>query len=243
MTFVGHLTELRNRIIYCSLFFLFFFILSYFFVENIFSFFTEPLSNIIVNNENKRLIFTGLTEVFISYIKLSILVSIVFSLPFMIYQSWSFIAPGLLKKEKRTIIPFLFLIPLMFIISFFFVYYLIIPIAWEFFIGFNEFIPDQDLKIDLEPKVNEYLSLVLKLIFAFGIAFQLPVIIFLFTQLGIISSETLTKNRRYIVVIVFLTAALITPPDIFSQIGLAIPILFLYELSVFISKFIEKRRK
>ena len=108
MTFVGHLTELRNRIIYCSLFFLFFFILSYFFVENIFSFFTEPLSNIIVNNENKRLIFTGLTEVFISYIKLSILVSIVFSLPFMIYQSWSFIAPGLLKKEKRTVIPFLF---------------------------------------------------------------------------------------------------------------------------------------
>ena len=243
MTFVGHLTELRNRIIYCSLFFLFFFILSYFFVENIFSFFTEPLSNIIVNNENKRLIFTGLTEVFISYIKLSILVSIVFSLPFMIYQSWSFIAPGLLKKEKRTVIPFLFLIPFMFIISFFFVYYLIIPIAWEFFIGFNEFIPDQGLKIDLEPKVNEYLSLVLKLIFAFGIAFQLPVIIFLFTQLGIISSETLTKNRRYIIVIVFLTAALITPPDIFSQIGLAIPILFLYELSVFISKFIEKRRK
>ena len=131
----------------------------------------------------------------------------------------------------------------MFIISFFFVYYLIIQIAWEFFIGFNEFIPDQGLKIDLEPKVNEYLSLVLKLIFAFGIAFQLPVIIFLFTQLGIISSETLTKNRRYIIVIVFLTAALITPPDIFSQIGLAIPILFLYELSVFISKFIEIRRK
>ena len=240
---VAHLTELRNRLIYCTLFFLFFFILSYFFIDKIFAFFTEPLAKTIADNENKRLIFTGLTEVFISYLRLSLLVSIILSLPFTIYQVWIFVAPGLLKKEKNIILPFLFLIPIMFLFGFFVVYFLVIPIAWEFFVGFNTEISGQDLKIDLEPKVNEYLSLVLKLIFAFGVAFQLPVAILLFTILGLISSEALKKNRRYIVVIVFLIAAIITPPDIFSQIGLAIPILFLYELSIFVSKFIEKKKK
>lgn len=243
MSMVAHLTELRNRLIYSILFFLIFFIISYFFIDRIFSFFTEPLANTIVDNQNKRLIFTGLTEVFISYIKLSLITSIVISLPVIIYQMWMFISPGLLKKEKIIILPFLFLIPFMFLLSFFVVYYLIMPIAWDFFVGFNTNIPSQDLSIDLEPKVNEYLSLVLKLIFAFGISFQLPIAILLFTSLGLISSETLKKKRRYIIVIVFLVAAVITPPDIFSQIGLAIPILILYEISIFFSKFIEKKKK
>ena len=243
MTMVAHLTELRNRLIYSILVFLFFFILSYLFIDKIFSFFTEPLSNAIIDNHNKRLIFTGLTEVFISYIRLSLLVSIILSLPFMVYQIWKFIAPGLIKKEKNIILPFLFLIPIMFIIGFSVVYFFVIPVAWDFFVGFNTQISDQGLKVELEPKVNEYLSLILKLILAFGLAFQIPLAIILLTKLRLVSSETLKHNRRYIIVLVFLVAAMITPPDIFSQIILAIPILFLYELCIFFSKFIEKKKK
>jgi len=243
MSLVSHLTELRNRLLFCSIFYLFFFLISYFFVENIFSFLTQPFSETIANNDNKRLIYTGLAEVFFNYIKLSLIVGFVFSLPIFIYHVWMFIAPGLLKKEKKIIVPFLLLVPLMFILGFLVVYYFIIPLAWDFFINFETFFPDQNLKVQLEAKVNEYLSLILKLIFAFGLAFQLPVFIFLLTILGVTTYENLSKYRKYVIVLIFILAAVITPPDVISQIGLALPIIFLYELSVFISKFFRKNKK
>ena len=239
----NHLNELRNRFLYFFLFFIISFLLSYLFIENIFAFVINPFIESIDFKENKRLIYTGLAEAFFSYLKLALISAFIISSPFFIYQIWAFIAPGLLKKEKKIIFPFLFLIPLMFILGFVFVYYFIIPIAWDFFIGFDTSTLNQNFTIELEPKINEYLSLTLKLAFAFGLAFQLPTAIFLLTILGLASPIDLQKKRRFVIVIIFLCSALITPPDIISQIGLAIPIIFLYEFSIFISKFFEKKKK
>ena len=238
-----HLFELRNRIIYFFLFFILSFFFSYIFVENIFSFITNPFIESIDFKENKRLIYTGLAEAFFSYLKLALISAFIISSPFFIYQIWAFIAPGLLKKEKKIIFPFIFLVPLMFILGFVFLYYFIIPIAWDFFTAFDTSGSKNNFTLELEPKINEYISLTVKLGFAFGLAFQLPTAIFLLTILGIASPKDLEKKRRFVIVIIFLISALITPPDIISQIGLAIPVICLYEFSIFISKFFEKKKK
>tara|TARA_B100001123_G_scaffold337919_1_gene382365 strand:- start:4 stop:672 length:669 start_codon:yes stop_codon:yes gene_type:complete len=221
----------------CSFFF------SYFFVETIFSFITTPLVESVDFKENKRLIYTGLAEAFISYLKLALISAFIISSPFLIYQIWAFTAPGLLDREKKIIFPFIFLVPFMFILGFVFLYYFIMPLAWDFFTAFDTSVLKKDFTIELEPKINEYISLTLKLAFAFGLAFQLPTAIFLLTILGITSPKDLEKKRRFVIVIIFLISALITPPDIISQIGLAIPVIFIYELSIFISKFFEKKKK
>ena len=238
-----HIIEIRNRIIYFFLFFLCSFFFSYFFVETIFSFITTPLVESVDFKENKRLIYTGLAEAFISYLKLALISAFIISSPFLIYQIWAFTAPGLLDREKKIIFPFIFLVPFMFILGFVFLYYFIMPLAWDFFTAFDTSVLKKDFTIELEPKINEYISLTLKLAFAFGLAFQLPTAIFLLTILGITSPKDLEKKRRFVIVIIFLISALITPPDIISQIGLAIPVIFIYELSIFISKFFEKKKK
>ena len=239
----NHLIELRNRFIYFFLFFSISFLFSYIFIENIFNFIINPLIDSVDFKENKRFIYTGLAEAFFSYIKLALVTAFIISSPLFIYQIWAFIAPGLLKKEKKIIFPFLFLIPLMFLLGFVFLYYLIVPIAWDFFITFDTSGTEKNYTLELEPKINEYISLTLKLAFAFGIAFQLPTAIFLLTILGLTTPSDLQKKRRFVIVIIFLISALITPPDIISQIGLAIPVIFLYEFSIFISKFFEKKKK
>ena len=238
-----HFLELRNRIIYFFLFFILSFFFSYIFVENIFSFITNPFIESIDFKENKRLIYTGLAEAFFSYLKLALISAFIISSPFFIYQLWAFIAPGLLEKEKKIIFPFIFLIPLMFILGFVFLYYFIIPLAWDFFTAFDTSGSQNNFTLELEPKINEYISLTVKLGFAFGLAFQLPIAIFLLTILGVASPKDLEKKRRFVIVIIFLISALITPPDIISQIGLAIPVICLYEFSIFISKFFEKKKK
>ena len=241
--FSNHFIELRNRIIYFILFFIFSFSFSYFFIENIFSFITNPLIDTLEFKDNKRFIYTGLTEAFFSYLKVSLITSFIISSPFLIYQIWAFVAPGLLKKEKKVIFPFLFLIPLMFFLGFVFVYYFIIPLAWDFFVAFDTSNTSNSFTVELEPKINEYISLTLKLAFAFGLAFQLPVAIFLLTILGLTTPQDLQKKRRYIIVIIFLVSAIITPPDIVSQIGLALPVIFLYEFSLILSRFFQKKKK
>ena len=239
----NHLIELRNRFIYFFLFFSISFLISYLFIEDIFNFVINPFIDSVDFKENKRLIYTGLAEAFFSYLKLALVSAFIFSSPFFIYQIWAFVAPGLLKREKKIIFPFLFLIPLMFLLGFVFLYYFIIPIAWDFFIAFDTSGLEKSFTLELEPKINEYISLTLKLAFAFGIAFQLPTAIFLLTILGLTSPTDLQKKRRFVIVIIFLVSAIITPPDIISQIGLAIPVICLYEFSIFISKFFEKKKK
>ena len=157
-------------------------------------------------------------------------------------QIWKFIAPGLYKNEKKALLPYLIVTPILFLFGGMLVYYLIMPLAIKFFLSFEASSINSALPIQLEAKVNEYLSLVMKLIFAFGLSFQLPVILSLLARVGFIDSVFLKKRRKYVVVIIFVAAAILTPPDPITQIGLAIPLLILYELSIFSVKIIEKRK-
>ena len=158
-------------------------------------------------------------------------------------QIWKFIAPGLYDNEKKGLIPYLVATPILFLLGGFLVYYLIMPLAIKFFLSFETISQVGNLPIQLEAKVNEYLSLIMKLIFAFGISFQLPVILSLLARVGFVDSEYLKKRRKYVLVIIFAVAAILTPPDPVTQIGLAIPLLLLYELSIMSVKIIEKKIK
>ena len=188
------------------------------------------------------MIFTALHEAFITYLKVAFFASLFISSPIFLTQVWKFIAPGLYKNEKRALLPYLIATPVLFIVGGFLVYYFIMPLAIKFFLSFETIASNQSLAIQLEAKINEYLSLIMRLIFAFGISFQLPVVLSLLARVGIINSAYLKKRRKYVVVIMFAAAAILTPPDPITQIGLALPLLILYELSIITVKIIEKKK-
>ncbi len=187
------------------------------------------------------MIFTALQETFLSYLKVSFFAAFFITSPFILIQVWKFIAPGLYKNERSAIAPYLIATPILFLLGGMLVYYLIMPLAIKFFLSFESSGSVTNLPIQLEAKVNEYLSLVMKLIFAFGLSFQLPVVLSLLARVGAIDSKFLKDRRKYVVVIIFGAAAILTPPDPITQIGLAIPLLILYELSIFSVKIIEKK--
>ena len=241
-TITGHLTELRSRLIKSLIFVFIIFIFGYIFAEYIYSFLLEPYAKAVKNDGiERRLIFTALHETFITYLKLAFFVALLLGSPIFLTQMWKFIAPGLYKHEKVAILPYLVLTPILFFLGGMLVYYLIMPLAIKFFLSFESTGISTNLPIQLEAKVNEYLSLVMKLIFAFGISFQLPVVLSLLARVGVVDSDFLKKRRKYVVVIIFAAAALLTPPDPITQIGLAIPLLILYELSIFSVKLIENK--
>lgn len=241
-SFVGHLTELRSRLIKSFIFFIFIFLICWFFSVDIYRFLVQPYSDALLSNElDRRLIFTALHEAFLTYLKVAFFAALFISSPIFLTQIWKFIAPGLYKNEKQALLPYLIATPTLFILGGCLVYYFIMPVAIKFFLSFETVAEPGIIAIQLEAKVNEYLSLIMTLIFAFGITFQLPIILSLLARIGVIDSEYLKKRRRYFVVIIFIVAALLTPPDPISQIGLAVPLLLLYELSIFIIKFIEKK--
>jgi sec-independent protein translocase protein TatC len=242
--FISHLTELRKRLIHSFIFLFIFFIGCYFFAEYIYGFLVDPYAKAVQNDgTNRRLIFTALQETFLTYLKVSFFAAFFVTFPFILMQIWKFVAPGLYKHEKIAIIPYLILTPILFFLGGMLVYYLIMPLAIKFFLSFESTGLNTNLPIQLEAKVNEYLSLVMKLIFAFGLSFQLPVILSLLARIGFIDSIFLKEKRKYVVVIIFGAAALLTPPDPITQIGLAIPLLILYELSIFSVRIIEKKAK
>ena len=242
--FVSHLTELRKRLINSFIFLIIFFIGCYFFAEHLYGFLVEPYAKAVKNDGlERRLIFTALQETFLTYLKVSFFTAFFVTCPYILMQIWKFIAPGLYKHEKIAILPYLILTPVLFFIGGMLVYYLIMPLAIKFFLSFESTGLSTNLPIQLEAKVNEYLSLIMKLIFAFGISFQLPVVLSLLARVGLIDSEFLKQRRKYVVVIIFAAAALLTPPDPITQIGLAIPLLILYELSIFSVNIIEKKVK
>ena len=241
--FVSHLAELRKRLINSFIFLIIFFVGCYFFAENLYGFLVEPYAKAVKDDETeRRLIFTALQETFLTYLKVSFFVAFFVTCPFILMQIWKFIAPGLYKHEKLAILPYLILTPVLFFLGGILVYYLVMPLAIKFFLSFESTGLTTNLPIQLEAKVNEYLSLIMKLIFAFGISFQLPVVLSLLARVGLIDSEFLKKRRKYVVVIIFAAAALLTPPDPITQIGLAIPLLILYELSIFSVRFIENKK-
>ena len=242
-SFIEHLTELRSRLLKSFIYLLSFFIISYLFAENIYAFLVEPYANAVKDDlSNRRLIFTALHETFITYLKVAFFSAMFISSPIILTQIWKFVAPGLYKNEKKALLPYLIATPTLFLLGGMLVYYLVMPLAIKFFLTFETSAQISSLPIQLEAKVNEYLSLIMRLIFAFGISFQLPVLLSLLARVGFIDSEYLKKRRKYVVVIIFAAAAVLTPPDPITQIGLAIPLLILYELSIFSVKIIEKKK-
>ena len=242
--FVGHLTELRKRLINTLIFLFSFFIFCYFFSDYIYGFLVEPYADAVKDDSvDRRLIFTALQETFLTYLKVSFFAAFFFTSPFILIQIWKFIAPGLYEHEKSAIMPYLIITPILFLLGGMLVYYLIMPLAIKFFLSFESVGNVTNLPIQLEAKVNEYLSLVMKLIFAFGLSFQLPVVLSLLARIGLIDSIFLKERRKFVIVIIFAAAALLTPPDPITQIGLAVPLLFLYELSIISVKIIERKNK
>tara|TARA_Y100000816_G_C26104226_1_gene586162 strand:+ start:1686 stop:2459 length:774 start_codon:yes stop_codon:yes gene_type:complete len=242
--FISHLVELRKRLINTLIFLFTLFIICYFFSEYIYGFLVEPYANAVKEDKiERRLIFTALQETFLTYLKVSFFSAFFITSPFILIQIWKFIAPGLYQHEKNAIMPYLIITPILFLLGGMLVYYLIMPLAIKFFLSFESLGNTTNLPIQLEAKVNEYLSLVMKLIFAFGLSFQLPVVLSLLARVGLIDSLFLKERRKFVIVIIFAAAAILTPPDPITQIGLAIPLLILYELSILSVKLIENKNK
>jgi sec-independent protein translocase protein TatC len=239
---LDHLIEFRNRLMYSAIAIFLGFVVCYFFAEDIYQFLVRPLADAYQGQTGRRMIYTGLAEAFFTYVKVAFWAGTFLTFPFVAIQLWLFIAPGLYRTEKQAFLPFLAATPVLFFLGGAMVYYLIFPLAWRFFLSFETPGGDGTLPIELEARVGEYLSLVMKLIFAFGLSFQLPVALTLMGRVGLVSAESLARNRKYAIVGVFVVAAVITPPDIISQIGLAVPILLLYEISIIAVRMVERRR-
>lgn len=239
-SFAEHISELKTRLFRISGVFIIAFIVCYYFSDNIYSFLLEPLAKL--NQGNLRnIIYTSLTEAFSTYIKLSAFSALFITIPVIAIECYLFVSPGLHRHEKKIIAFILFVSPILFWCGSIFVFYFVMPKAWVFFLSFEK--RDIVVPIILEAKISEYLNLVIQLIIAFGVAFQLPIVLIILNILKIIKVSGLQKKRRLAVVINFILAGILTPPDVLSQLALAIPLLLLYEISIVMCRFIEKPEK
>jgi sec-independent protein translocase protein TatC len=242
MPLIDHLIELRNRLMWSAAAILLTFLAAYQFKVQIYRFLAYPLAQIFAGEPDRKMIFTGLTEAFFTYVKVSFWAAICLSFPVIAVQIWKFVAPGLYKNEKRAFLPYLAATPVLFLMGASLAYFVVIPYAFRFFLSFETPGGNGSLPIVSEPKVNEYLSLVMTLLLAFGVAFQLPVLLTLMARAGLITSQGLINKWRYAVVGMFGVAAVLTPPDVVSQTSLAIPLILLYVLSIFSCRWVEKQR-
>jgi sec-independent protein translocase protein TatC len=243
MPMLDHLVELRRRLTWSVVAFFILFFASFYFAGAVFDFLMQPLRDLWADDPSRRMIFTALHEKFFTEIKIAFFVAAFLSFPIVSNQIWAFVAPGLYRNEKKAFLPFLIATPVLFFIGGAFVYYVVLPVAWEFFAGYEQAAGDDTLAIQLEPKVDQYLSLVMRLIFAFGLSFELPVVLTLLAKVGIVDAQGLRKQRRYAIVVAFVAAAILTPPDPISQLGLAIPIIILYEISIICASIVGRPKQ
>lgn len=241
MGLMEHLTELRRRLLWALAAFVVAFFVCYHFAQHIYAFLMQPLSAAL-DGQGRRMIYTGLTEAFFTYLKVSAWAAFFVSFPIIAGQIWKFVAPGLYKDERHAFLPFLLATPVLFLLGAALMYYGALPILIKFFLGFESTGGAGELPIQLEARVSEYLGLVMQLILAFGICFQLPVLLTLLVRVGLLKTESLVNKRRHAIVAVFVVAAVVTPPDVISQTMLAVPLLVLYELSIFACRWVEKKR-
>ncbi len=242
MSLLEHLIELRTRLIWSIVAFFIAFGVCFYFANPIFDILVQPLSDIWKGQAGRQLIYTALQEKFFANIKVAMFGGFILAFPVIAYQIWRFIAPGLYKHEKGAFLPFLIAAPFMFALGGTFVYFVLIPNAFRFFTSFEEVAHDGALAITAEPKVSEYLGLIMQLILGFGIAFELPVVLTLLVRAEILEVVTLSRARRYAYLLVFIVAAILTPPDPASMMAMAIPLVALFEVSIVLGKLIEAGR-
>jgi sec-independent protein translocase protein TatC len=243
MPLMEHLIELRRRLIWSLAAFVVCFIACFFVANPIFDFLTRPLATVWDGQEGRHLIYTALQEKFFANVKVAMFGGLVVSFPIIAAQVWGFVAPGLYKNEKVAFLPFLIATPIMFAMGASFVYFIFIPNAFRFFTSFEEVAKNGALAITAEPRVSEYLDLIIQLILGFGIVFELPVLLTLLVTAELLETKMLAKQRRYAVLAGFVISAILTPPDALSMMMMAIPLVGLYEISIVIGRIIEGRRR
>jgi len=240
---LSHFIELRRRLMISAVIITVLMVVVYLFVDHILAFLIKPLAMAMGEEGTQRLIYTTLTEAFLTSIKLSFLTALFMGMPFLLAQIWLFIAPGLYAQEKNAFLPFLIATPVLFVVGAACVYYVIMPLAWRFFLGFQTTGNETILPIQLEARIADYLSLIVTLIFAFGICFQLPILLTLLGRAGLITAGQLVDKRKYAIIAAFVIGALLTPPDILSQILLAVPLIMLYEVSIILIRIGDRKKK
>ncbi len=233
--FLTHLEELRNRLIVCAIAIGIGFVISYVFSKQLFSFLILPLTEVLP--ADSHLIFTNLPEMFIAYIKVALIAGIILAMPVVFYELWMFLAPALYRREKGYLIPFVLFSSILFLVGSLFGYFVVFPYGFKFFIGFAT------EEIQALPSVKQYFSFTIRLLLAFGVVFELPVVVFFMTKIGLITPDSMKRFRKFAILSSFILSAILTPPDVATQIMMALPIIILYEVSILISKGIYRKKK